>query len=95
MVNFGQKLRDLRIEQNLTQKQVADRVGLATSAISAYEQGTRYPSYDVFIRLSKIFHVSADYLLELQPTRSLDVSDLTQEEIDCLYRLIAVMRKRK
>ena len=34
MVSMGDKLRSLRIEKNLTQKQVADRIGLAISAVS-------------------------------------------------------------
>ena len=46
---MGEKLKSLRIEKKLTQKQVADRIGLAISAVSSYESGTRYPSYDVLV----------------------------------------------
>lgn len=60
---MGEKLKSLRIEKKLTQKQVADRIGLAISAVSSYESGTRYPSYDVLVKLARIFHVSTDYLL--------------------------------
>ena len=60
---MGEKLKSLRIEKKLTQKQVADRIGLAISAVSSYESGTRYPSYDVLAKLARIFHVSTDYLL--------------------------------
>ena len=42
MVNMGEKLRSFRIEKKLTQKQVADRLGLAISAVSSYESGSRY-----------------------------------------------------
>lgn len=65
MINMGEKLRLLRIENKLTQKQVADRIGLAISAVSSYESGSRYPSYESLIKLSKMFHVSTDYLLGL------------------------------
>ena len=46
MVNFGEKVKLLRKERNLTQKQLADMLGVVVSAISSYESGARYPSYD-------------------------------------------------
>ena len=49
MVNFGEKIKKLRKEKKLTQKQLADLAGVAISAISAYESGNRYPSYEVLI----------------------------------------------
>ena len=60
---MGDKLKSLRTEKKLTQKQVADQIGLAISAVSSYESGSRYPSYDVLVQLAHIFHVSTDYLL--------------------------------
>ena len=53
MVNMGEKLKSLRVAKKLTQKQVSDRIGVAISAVSSYEAGTRYPSYDVLIKLAK------------------------------------------
>ena len=69
MVNMGEKLKYLRQTKNLTQKQVADRLGLAISAISSYESGSRYPSYEALIKLARMFHVSTDYLLGITDKR--------------------------
>lgn len=93
MVNMGEKLKSLRIEKNLTQKQVADRVGVAISAISSYESGTRYPSYEVLIKLARIYHVSTDYLLGISGNRSLDISGLTDHEIEVVSQLVEIIRK--
>lgn len=60
MVNFGEKIKTLRTEYGFTQKQLAELSGVAVSAISSYESGGRYPSYDVLISLSSISHVSTD-----------------------------------
>ena len=79
MVNFGNRLKSLRTKRRLTQKQLADQVGIAVSAISSYESGTRYPSYDVLISFSRIFHVSTDYLLGLDKRAEIDVSGLNEE----------------
>ena len=95
MVNMGEKLKSLRIEKNLTQKQVADRIGLAISAVSSYESGTRYPSYDVLVKLARIFHVSTDYLLGITDTRNIDVTGLNDNEIELVSQLVDMLRNKK
>ncbi len=94
MVNMGNKLKNLRSEKNLTQKQVADRIGLAISAISSYESGTRYPSYEVLIKLARMFHVSTDYLLGITDKRNLDVTGLDDSEVNLLSQLTEMLRKK-
>lgn len=93
MVNMGEKLRSLRIENRLTQKQVADRIGLAISAVSSYESGTRYPSYESLVKLSRMFHVSTDYLLGLTKKRNIDVTGLNDAEIELLSQLVDKLRR--
>lgn len=95
MVNMGDKLKSLRIEKKLTQKQVADRIGLAVSAVSSYESGTRYPSYDVLVKLAYIFHVSTDYLVGMTDTRSIDVTGLNDKEIELVSQLVDMLRNKK
>ncbi len=92
MVNMGEKLKSLRIEKKLTQKQVADRIGLAISAVSSYESGTRYPSYDVLVKLARIFHVSTDYLLGMTDKRNIDVTGLNDNEIELVSQLVDMLR---
>ena len=61
-----EKLKQLRVEKNLTQEQVAKVIGVTKSCYSNYEQGLREPSLEIFIKLCKFFDVSADYLLGLE-----------------------------
>ena len=91
---MGEKLKALRIERNLTQRQVADRIGLAISAVSSYESGTRYPSYDVLVKLARIFHVSTDYLLGITNTRNIDVTGLRDNEIELVSQLVDMLRNK-
>ena len=93
MVNLGDKLRSLRIEKNLTQKQVADRIGLAISAVSSYESGSRYPTYDTLIKLARMFHVSTDYLLGIADKRNIDVTGLNDEDVGLISQLVDKLRK--
>ena len=92
---MGEKLKTLRIEKKLTQKQVADRIGLAISAVSSYESGTRFPSYDTLVKLSRIFHVSTDYLLGMTDTRNIDVTGLNDNEIELISQLVDTLRFKK
>ena len=91
---MGDKLRSLRIEKNLTQKQVAERIGLAISAVSSYESGSRYPSYEALIKLAYMFHVSTDYLLGITNKRSIDVTDLEDSEIELIAQLVDKLRQK-
>ncbi len=94
MVNMGDKLKTLRTEKKLTQKQVSDMIGLAISAVSSYESGTRYPSYDVLVKLARIFHVSTDYLLGMTDKRNIDVTDLGDDEIELVSQLVDMLRNK-
>lgn len=62
MSNFGNKLRLLRKEKGLTQKQLADKLGLAFSTISMYERGDREPDFEILESIADFFNVSMDYL---------------------------------
>lgn len=93
MVNLGNRLKALRTGRRLTQKQLSEQIGIAVSAISSYESGTRYPSYDVLISLARIFHVSTDYLLGLDHQEKIDVSDLSREEVEVITHMVNILRK--
>lgn len=95
MVDFGNVLKTLRLKENFTQAQLAQKLGLTKSVISAYETGLRLPSYDILIHIAKIFGVSTDYLLGLENKQEIDLSGLSQEEIDALLNLIRAMKKTK
>lgn len=93
MVDFGNTLKTLRLKENMTQLQLAQKLGLTKSVISAYETGLRLPSYDVLIHIAKIYNVSTDYLLGVERKKEIDLSGLTQGEIDALLNLIKAMKQ--
>lgn len=93
MVDFGNTLKTLRLKAHMTQAELAQKLGLTKSVISAYETGLRLPSYDVLIHIAKIFNVSTDYLLGIEPKDRVDLSGISQKEIDALLNLIKVMKK--
>lgn len=95
MVDFGNRLKSLRLQNNYTQEKLAQRLGLTKSVISAYETGLRMPSYDTLISISKIFKVTTDYLLGIDNKKELDLSGLTDEEISALINLVKAMKMKR
>ena len=63
METLGKKLKELRTERKLTQKEVSFSIGLTKNAIANYEADIREPSLDVLKKLCDFFEVSADYLI--------------------------------
>lgn len=88
MQYFGDKLRELRLEKHMTQKELTDKIGLVKGTISAYEQGKKYPSVDVLIKLCSTLHTSVDYLLGLSDEMKLMKSNLTDEQMSIFRKLI-------
>ena len=93
MVDFGENLKSLRQKAGLTQKQLAERLWISKATVSYYEQSLRCPSPEILIKLSKIFHVSTDFLLGIEDKKqTLDVTDLSEEDIKLLEEIIARLR---
>ena len=73
---FGEKLRVLRKENNMTQDDLADKLFVTRQLISKWEKGIGVPSLDVVIELSKIFKVSIEDLLCLNDEEEFDKDDI-------------------
>lgn len=63
-MTLGDKLSKLRKQNNYTQEQLADILGVSRQAISKWESDTAYPETEKLIRLSDMYHCSLDYLLK-------------------------------
>ena len=92
MVDFGTRLRKLRVNKGMTQAQLAERLGLTKSVISAYERDVRLPTYDTLISITRIFNVTSDYLLGIDKKWEIDISGLSDKEIKALKTLILAIK---
>lgn len=66
MKQFAERLRELRLEKNLSQMQLSKATGLSHTAIVYWETQQRIPNANAVVILAKFFDVSADYLLGLK-----------------------------
>ncbi len=67
MNNIGQKIKELRKKNDLTQEALADFLGITYKAVSKWECGMTVPDLALIGPLTKILHASADELLGLRP----------------------------
>lgn len=56
------KLKEIRLQLGLSQKNVADRLDCSPAVYSRYETGDREPSIDMLLKMSEVFSVSLDYI---------------------------------
>lgn len=92
--DFGARLKELRTQAGLTQKQLADRLGVTKSVVSFYELRERTPSPEVLIKLASIFHVSSDYLLGIETGKMMDISGLNSDDEKAVRMVVEQLRKK-
>lgn len=93
-MDFGSKLKELRTQNGLTQQQLATRLGVTKSVVSFYERQERTPSPDILRKLAAVFHVSSDFLLDIDTVKRLDISGLDDNDIQLVSMLVDSLRKK-
>ena len=77
----------------MTQNEFAERISVTKSTVSAYENGTRLPSYDVLIRIAGLFKVSTDNLLGCSAKSVIDVTGLTRKQINVIQDVVTTYKR--
>ena len=85
---IGDRIKELREQNSMTQTALAKKLGLSRSAINAWEMGISIPSTQYVVELAMLFRVSSDFLLELHRTESIDVTGLDRNEKAMLYNML-------
>ncbi len=93
-LDFGKILRDLREKSGMSQKQLAERIGVSKASVSQYELHERLPSADVLANAASLFRVSTDYLLGLDKINRADLSGLDNDDIKYVESLIELLRAK-
>ena len=78
-MSFANRIKQLRIDNNLTQKDIAEKLGMTPTGISYWESGNAVPNYETLKKLADLFNVSIDFLIG---------NEKTNDENDVLFRKI-------
>jgi transcriptional regulator with XRE-family HTH domain len=90
---IAERIKELRWERNLSQADLARKLGLTRSGINSWEAATSLPSIRYLVELAKFFHVTTDYMLGLSERTSLDISDLNQDDIALISDIASRLRR--
>lgn len=91
-MTIGDRLRNLRIKNNLGQKEIAAILEMSITGYSSYENDSRRPSLDSIIKLSKFYRVSSDYILGIDEKTNLNKDDILKQ-LKSLRRQISELEK--
>ena len=84
------RIKELRQKNNLTLKELGQKVGMANNTLSQYETGKRHPKFEVWQKLASFFHVSVPYLqgfININIPNDLKFES-KQDAIDCIERIM-------
>jgi transcriptional regulator with XRE-family HTH domain len=95
-MDFPERLKELRIKNEMQQNQLAELVNLKPSAISKYENGSTQPGIDMLKKLAAIFSVSVDYLIgESSIPNPYTPDHVTPQEFDLVVRFRRLTTENK
>lgn len=92
-MELGNQIKAHRAALSLSQEELAEKVYVTRQTVSNWETGLGYPTFDVLIRIAAYFGVTTDYLLGVTGGKTIDVSELSDSQIDTLHRIITEFKK--
>lgn len=106
-MEFSERLKDLRKQAELTQVDVAGKLGISQQAYASWERGVKKPTQDNLVKIAQILNVSVDYLVANSENKDDELDNiellfrmnskgLTDEEKEIFKKeLIEFMKERK
>ena len=91
---IANKIKILRENKGLSQKALADELGITRSSVNAWEQGISVPSTQYIVELATLFDVSTDYLLNFKNDKAINIDGLNEKEIKIVLELIEYFRQK-
>lgn len=88
------RIKFLRESKNYTQTDLAKQLGITRSSVNAWEMGISVPSTQYIVELASIFKVSTDFLLGVNDTTTINVSGLTDADIELISTIVSHLRKK-
>lgn len=98
--NFSDNLKEARLKSGLSQKDVAENIGVAKSTYSLYESGNREPNVNTIKKISDCLNVSADTLLGLDDkpltiAAHFDGDEYTEDELDEIRQFAEFVKNKR
>lgn len=94
MGDFQNIFKNLRLRENLSQQELADKLGISKSSISMYENGNREPDLETLEKIADFFNVDMDFLIGRKEKERENIIYIHEPSYDDVEKLIARNGKR-
>lgn len=91
---IADRIKYLREMKKMSQTELAKRLSITRSSVNAWEMGISVPSTQYIVELAEIFKISTDYLLGVDNTVTVNVSGLTDADIQFVHSIISYLREK-
>lgn len=91
---IAEKIKFLREEKNMTQSDLAKKLGITRSSVNAWEMGISIPSTQYIVELAYLFKVSTDYLLGLNTDANISTQGLNDDDVKLIYGVIEHLKRK-
>ena len=81
-MEFSERLKELRKKANLTQVEVAEKLGISQPAYASWERGVKKPTQDNLVKIVQVLNASVDYLVGNSEEKSDEL-----DNIELLFRM--------
>lgn len=81
-MDFSERLKELRKKANLTQVEVAEKLGISQPAYASWERGVKKPTQENLVRIAQVLNASVDYLVGNSEEKSDEL-----DNIELLFRM--------
>ena len=95
VLNIADRIRYLRDKAGMTQTDLAKRLGISRNAVNAWEMSVSVPTLSNVVEMSRIFHVTTDYILSISDKVLLDISELDNNERELVMKLVECLNNKK
>lgn len=90
----AERIKNLREQKGFTQAELAKKLGITRSSVNAWEMGISVPSTQYIVELANMFGVSTDYLLCVGKSASIDVSGLSEKDVQLVTQIVSHLREK-
>lgn len=91
---LNENIKKLRNSFNLSQVELAEKIGVSKQCVSNWENDNVVPSIEMLIKLSIFFNVTCDSLLGLNYDATVDVTGLSEREIAHIKMIISDLKEK-
>ena len=92
--DVADRIKKLREQNGITQTELAQKLNITRSSVNAWEMGISAPSTQNIIEISELFDVSTDYLLGVNKTASINVTGLSDKDIELLHSIVLHLKNK-